>query len=102
MVARLVARQEGEEALATARGGEVLPLLGLLPGSWGGGLDRRPSWLVGGHLGVCMLERMRRVTRLTPTPLETPLKKLERGWNGRNNMSSFVFHLSPVHQGLLV
>ena len=36
VVARLVARQE---ALATARGGDVLPLLGLLPGS----LEVRPG-----------------------------------------------------------
>ena len=38
-----MAKQERGEALATASGGEVLPLRGLLPG--GEGLDRwRPSW----------------------------------------------------------
>ena len=37
MVARLVARQ----ALGTTAGvGEAMLLLGLLPGTWGGGLDR--------------------------------------------------------------
>ena len=41
--------QAGERgALATADDGETLPL-GLISGSWGGGLDRRrPSW-GGGH-----------------------------------------------------
>ena len=50
--------QAGERgALATADGDEALPL-GLLPGSWGGGLDRwRPSWM-GGHPGfACWIRR---------------------------------------------
>ena len=55
-------------ALATADGDETLPLLGLLPGSWGGGLDQwRPSWM-GGHPGARLLERMGRTARPTLTP----------------------------------
>ena len=51
------------EALATSSGGEVLPLLWLILGSLGGGLDRwRPPWLVSGHLGACLSEMMGRQT----------------------------------------
>ena len=58
------------EALATSSGGEVLPLLGLILGSLGGGLDRwRPPWLVGGHLAACLSERMGRPTCPTQTAL---------------------------------
>ena len=50
MVARLVARQV-RKALTTAGGGEGLALLGLLPVSWDGGLDRWPP-LVGAAILV--------------------------------------------------